>query len=153
MRIRSASLMFVVMALAVFSALQTPSGHLLAEPARFQGDNPDPPATPIKLIFVHHSTGGNWLADPNPDQPSGGLGIALRDNNYYVSATNYGWGPGNIGDRTDIPNWPEWFTGPDSARVLKALFKESGQNVGDFGQWSRMVRDPGGENEIVMLKS
>ncbi len=144
---------FVVTALAVFLTLQASSIRLCAEPARFQGDNPDPPATPVKLIFIHHSTGGNWLADPNSDQPSGGLGIALRDNNYYVSATNYGWGPDNIGDRTDIPNWTEWFTGPDSARFMEALFNESGQNVGDFGPWSRMARDPGGENEIVMFKS
>jgi hypothetical protein len=144
---------FVVTALAVLLTLRAPSVRLLAEPARFQGDNPDPPATPVKLIFIHHSTGGNWMADPNPDQPSGGLGIALRDSNYYVSATNYGWGPGAIGDRTDIPNWPEWFTGPDSGGILEALFKESGQNIGDFGPWSRMARDPGGENEIVMWKS
>jgi hypothetical protein len=39
------------------------------------------------------------------------LGIALRDNNYFVSDTNYGWGPadqdegyGTIGDHTDIPH-------------------------------------------------
>jgi Carbohydrate binding domain (family 11) len=163
MRIRSVSSLFavtalaksafVVTALAVFLALQMPFVSLLAEPAHFQTDNPDPPAAPVKLIFIHHSTGGNWLADPNSDQPSGGLGIALRDNNYFVSATNYGWGPDGIGDRTDIPNWPEWFAGPDSDRFMEALFAESGQNVGDFGSWSRMARDPGGENEIVMFKS
>ena len=56
-------------------------------------DDPSPPAAPVKLIFIHHSTGGNWLADPNGDQPYGGLGRALMDNNYYVSAANYGWGP------------------------------------------------------------
>ena len=50
--------------------------------------NTDPPAAPVKLVFIHHSTGENWLADGN-----GGLGIALRDNNYFVSDTNYGWGP------------------------------------------------------------
>jgi hypothetical protein len=119
----------------------------------FQADDPNPPATPVRLVFIHHSTGGNWLADPGDDGPSGGLGIALRDNNYFVSATNYGWGPEGIGDRTDIPNWPEWFTGPNSSAYLNALYKESGQNVGDFGRWSRLPADPGGENEIVMFKS
>jgi len=69
--------------------------------------SPAPPSEPVKLIFIHHSTGGNWLADPNNDQPYGRLGRALMENNYYVSATNYGWGPEGIGDRTDIPNWPE----------------------------------------------
>ncbi len=125
-------------------------------PALAQGSQPDdptPPAEPVKLVFVHHSTGGNWLADPNHDQPYGGLGSALRDNNYFVSATNYGWGPDSIGDGTDIPNWPQWFTGPGSSTYLDALYNESGQNVGDFGSWSRLASDPGGENEIIMFKS
>jgi hypothetical protein len=116
-------------------------------------DDPTPPSEPVKLIFIHHSTGGNWLADPNNDQPYGGLGRALMENNYFVSATNYGWGPDSIGDRTDIPNWPEWFTGPDHDTYLDALYTENGQNVGDFGAWSRMAADPGGENQIVMFKS
>ncbi len=51
--------------------------------------NPNPPANPVRLIFIHHSTGENWLNDGN-----GGLGIALTENNYFVSDTNYGWGPG-----------------------------------------------------------
>ncbi|HOU12914.1 MAG TPA: carbohydrate binding domain-containing protein [Anaerolineae bacterium] len=112
-----------------------------------------PPTAPVKLIFIHHSTGGNWLADPNDSQPWGGLGKALMKNNYFVSATNYGWGPDGIGDRTDIPNWPEWFVGPNRDVYLNALYNESGQNVGDFGDWSRLARDPGGENVIIMFKS
>ena len=116
-------------------------------------DDASPPSAPVRLVFVHHSTGGNWLADPSQDQPSGGLGQALTKNNYVVSATNYGWGPEGIGDRTDIPNWTEWFCGPNSAAVLKALYSESGQNAGDFGAWSRAGNVPAGENEIVMFKS
>jgi hypothetical protein len=116
-------------------------------------DDPSPPSAPVKLIFMHHSTGGNWLADPNPDQPSGGLARALMQNNYFVSATNYGWGPGGIGDRTDIPNWVEWFAGPTSEAALQALYSESGQNIGDFGAWSRMAADPGGENQVILFKS
>ncbi len=118
-----------------------------------QANDPTPPAEPVKLIFIHHSTGGNWLADPNSDQPYGGLGRALMENNYFVSATNYGWGPDAIGDRTDIPNWLEWFTGPNRDAYLEALYTENGQNVGDFGAWSRLPTDPGGENEIIMFKS
>ncbi|MCL5957721.1 MAG: hypothetical protein M1358_00130, partial [Chloroflexi bacterium] len=61
------------------------------------GSLPDLPAgKPVRLIFIHHSTGENWLADDN-----GGLGLALRDHNYFVSDTNYGWGPDSIGDTTD----------------------------------------------------
>ena len=115
-------------------------------------DNPNPPATPVRLVFVHHSTGGNWLADPNDEQFYGGLGQALMNNNYYVSATNYGWGPDGIGDRTDIGNWWEWFRGDSREVILTALYGESGQNVGDFGSWTRPATAPGGENEIVMFK-
>ena len=58
-----------------------------------------------------------------------------------------------IGDRTDIPNWPEWFTGPDSSTLLSELYNEADQNVGDFGEWSRLSSNPGGENTIIMFKS
>jgi len=107
-------------------------------------DNPDPPSEPVKLIFIHHSTGENWLVDDY-----GGLGLGLAQNNYFVSDTNYGWGPDAIGDRTDIVNWTEWFRGPDSLRYLEALFEESGQN----STYTRLMADPGGENTVVVFKS
>jgi hypothetical protein len=125
---------------------------LSAVPA-WAADNPDPPTSPIKLIFIHHSTGGHWLADANESGPYGMLGKELANNNYYVSATNYGWGPGSIGDRTDIINWPEWFTGSNHAAILTALFAETGQNILEYGDWSRLKTDPGGENQIVLFKS
>ena len=67
-------------------------------------DDPNPPASPVKLIFIHHSTGGNWLADPAGNELGGDLGRELMNNNYFVSATNYGWevGGDTIGDRTDV---------------------------------------------------
>jgi hypothetical protein len=105
---------------------------------------PGPPKSTVKLIFIHHSSGENWLADGN-----GGLGRALGKNNYFVSDTNYGWGPNGIGDRTDIVNWPEWFTGSESARYMKAVYGESGQH----SEYTRPLADPGGENQIVMFKS
>ena len=64
-----------------------------------QADNPAPPAQPVKLIFIHHSTGENWLTDGYGD-----LGRTLAENNYFVSDTNYGWGPDSIGDRTELHN-------------------------------------------------
>ena len=151
--VRSALVRLLVAIVAALSFAGAPAARLSAEAARAPNLDPAPPQRTVKLVFVHHSTGGNWLADPNGDQPYGGLGAALRDNNYFVSATNYGWGPDGIGDRTDIPDWPEWFTGPNSSAILGALYGESGQNVGGFGRWSRMATDPGGENEIVMFKS
>jgi hypothetical protein len=101
-------------------------------------------SSPIRLIFIHHSTGENWLADGN-----GGLGIALRDSNYYVSDTNYGWGPDGIGSSTDIGNWWQWFRGPNSAAILSALYNETEQH----SSYSRLATNPGGENKIIMFKS
>ncbi len=104
----------------------------------------DPPERVVKLIFIHHSSGENWLADDN-----GGLGFALGQNNYFVSDTNYGWGPGTIGDRTDIPNWLEWFASDETPEIMQAVYSESGQN----SSYTRALEDPGGENEIVLFKS
>jgi len=117
-------------------------------PSAAAADNPNRPASPVKLVFIHHSSGQNWLADP-PSDFAGGLGIALRDNNYFVSDTNYGWGPGEIGSHTNIGSWYSWFRGPDSGTYLGALYSEGGQWCG----YSRMDSDPGGENTIVMFKS
>jgi hypothetical protein len=125
--------------------LVAPAPVRASEMQRTSADNPAPPAAPVRLVFIHHSTGGNWLAD--------GLGSALKDNNYYVSATNYGWGPGGIGDRTDIPNWPEWFTGANSASIMAALYAENAQNLGGYGSWPRLSPAPAGENKIIMFKS
>ncbi len=118
--------------------------HLFLHWAGAQADDPSPPKETVKLIFIHHSTGENWLADGH-----GGLGKALGRNNYFVSDTNYGWGPDGIGDRTDIVDWPEWFTGPNSTRYLKAVYSEKGKR----SPYSRTLPDPGGENQIVMFKS
>jgi hypothetical protein len=115
-----------------------------ALPGAALGLDAKPPNKPVKLIFIHHSCGENWLAEGN-----GNLGRALGENNYFVSDTNYGWGPDGIGDRTDITNWPEWFIGPNSRRYLKALYRESGIHA----PYSRPVRDPGGENRIILFKS
>jgi len=111
--------------------------------------NPAPPAQPTRLIFIHHSTGENLLADDN-----GGLGIALMNNNYFVSDTNYGWRPNDIGDRTigdytDIGHWWLWFRGPDSAAYLNALYAEGEQHA----SYSRLDTAPAGPNQIVLFKS
>ncbi len=106
--------------------------------------NPNPPTHTVKLIFIHHSTGENWLRDDY-----GLLGKTLGQNHYFVSDTNYGWGPNSIGDRTDIPNWPEWFRSSRAPTYMKALFAESGQH----STYTRTLANPGGQNTIVMFKS
>ncbi|MCC6130352.1 MAG: hypothetical protein IT186_10525 [Acidobacteria bacterium] len=112
--------------------------------------NPSAPSSPVKLVFLHHSTGENWLADGNGD-----LGLSLRDNNYFVSDTYYGWGPrdeelgGPIGDSTDIGHWYNWFLGPSRNTHISAVLANSERST----EYTRMGRDPGGENQIVMFKS
>ena len=128
----------LVLALLTMAVLLGGSGYASA------AINDGPPASTVKLIFIHHSSGENWLGDDN-----GGLGTALRDNNYLVSDTNYGWGPYGIGDRTDIGHWYDWFVGTSSGTYLLALYDESGQNC----SYTRLDSDPGGENQIVMFKS
>lgn len=111
---------------------------------------PPPPTEPVRLLFIHHSCGENWLADWN-----GGLGIALRDNNYVVSDTNYGWGPvadsegTPLGDLTDIGHWWIWFRGPRSAEFMDQVYRENAQHA----EYSRLEGIPSGENEILMFKS
>ena len=113
--------------------------------------NPNPPLTPVKLVFIHHSTGEAWLNDEH-----GRLGVTLRDNNYFVSDTNYGWGPadrdsggGTIGDHTDIGHWYNWFSGPNRDTYLNALYSENGQNC----SYSRLSAEPTGSNQVIMFKS
>ncbi len=115
-----------------------------AAPADAQGLNPNPPATTVKLIFIHHSTGEGWLADGG-----GNLGQTLMDNNYFVSDTNYTWGPDEIGSRTDIGHWHDWFLGTSASTYVAALYAESEQHA----SYTRLEPDPGGANEVVMFKS
>jgi len=148
---------FILVALAVQScfaadtnlengtlALPVSTSDAIGEKLKSTLIDPSPPAEPVRLIFIHHSTGENWLSDYN-----GGLGPELRDNNYYVSDTNYGWGPNSIGDQTDIGHWWLWFRGPDSNEYMNALYAESDQHC----YYSRLSESPGGDNEIVMFKS
>lgn len=107
--------------------------------------NETAPGLPVRLLFIHHSSGANWLADQN-----GGLGKALMQNNYFVSDTSYGWGPNRIGDRTDIGHWWEWFCSPHlSPDYIRAIFSEGGQ----CSSYSRLNTPPAGENEIILFKS
>jgi len=107
-------------------------------------EGPSPADRVVRLVFIHHSSGENWLADEN-----GGLGLALGQNNYFVSDTNYGWGPDSIGDRTDIADWLEWFRSDGTDIIMQALFTETDQH----SAYTRPLADPGGENEIILFKS
>ena len=130
-----------IITLFVLSVLAVSSVSAAPQP---QADDPSPPEDVVKLIFIHHSSGENWLTDGYGD-----LGLTLGQNNYFVSDTNYGWGLDSIGDRTDIPNWVEWFRSENTPTYMEALFNESGQN----SSYTRDLSDPGGENEIILFKS
>jgi hypothetical protein len=136
-------LLLAISILVAFALLALPAS-VSSAPAAQDGNNPNQPENVVKLIFIHHSTGENWLRDDY-----GGLGLALSVNNYYVSDTNYGWGPNSIGDRTDIPNWTEWFRSDQTSVYMDALFNESGQN----SSYTRHEVDPGGENQVILFKS
>ena len=124
-----------------------------AFPVYVQAINPNPPRFPVRLVFIHHSVGENWL---NPD--SGALFTALNNNNYFVSDTYYGWGPPDpdiwgdyIGSHTDIGNWYNWFLGPNSGTFLPPLYAQTGSF--SHPEWVNSVDDPGGQNEIIIFKS
>lgn len=105
---------------------------------------------PVRLIFIHHSTGENWLADDNGD-----LGKALMQANYFVSDTNYGWGPTwgpdkvPVGDMTDIGQWWIWFRSTESSDIMNRVYLEDGKHA----EYTRFSAGPVGENEIIMFKS
>ena len=103
-----------------------------------------PPSQTHKLVFIHHSTGENWLQDEY-----GNLGHYLSDSNYFVSDTNYGWGPESIGDLTDLGHWWLWFRGENRDTIMNAVYNLSEQN----SWYSRRDQDPGGENQVIMFKS
>ena len=114
----------------------------------------DPPSSTAKLIFIHHSTGNNWL-----DTGNGNLGDTLGVNNYYVRDIYYGWDATentNIGDLTDIGHWYTWFAdetvqGNSEKRrdnIMNSVYSTDNKNASYTS-----VTDPGGENEIIMFKS
>nr|WP_319374367.1 CARDB domain-containing protein [uncultured Methanobacterium sp.] len=104
--------------------------------------DPTPPSSPVKITFIHHSCGGNWLADGN-----GNLGAALNANNYYVTETDYGWDAesgDNLGDYTNTNDWPSWFNDVKMPYVYAN---------DQHSAYTNTISNPGGENEIIMFKS
>ncbi len=132
---------------------------LLASDPRAQATplNSQPPATPVRLVFIHHSVGANWLSDDN-----GNLLRGLNANNYYVSDTYYGWGPiydpatpgsGTIGDYTDIGHWYDWFLGPRSSIFLGDLYPTTHLTPAPEMSGINAIPKPPGDNTVVLFKS
>lgn len=105
-----------------------------------------PPDRPLDLLFIHHSCGGQWLADPGPDNGAdciyethpngGGLRTALENQGYLVHEASYN---SVIGQDTDIVHWPSKFR----ARMERIL----------TCQHQDTQLPAGRRNRIVMFKS
>ena len=66
----------------------------------------------LGLVFLHHSVGEQWLADPegvvgNTHPNGGGLRRALESNGYRVRDATYG---SRLGEKTDLFDWLPKFT-------------------------------------------
>jgi hypothetical protein len=80
-----------------------------------------------RLLFIHHSCGGQLLAPPGPDRQSGGrclydshpnggsLRRRLQDAGYQVHEASYG---SVVGEDTDLFHWPDKLAG-QMDRVLR----------------------------------
>jgi hypothetical protein len=98
-----------------------------------------------KIMFIHHSSGYNWLATGN-----GNLGTALNAKGYYVTDSYYGWdadpSDGVItGDYTDTKDWTSWFNDAIMPHVYANNYLSPA--------YANAIANPGGENEIIMFKS
>lgn len=101
---------------------------------------------PLRLLFIHHSVGGQLLADRGPDDGAasilrssvngGGLRRALEAHGFEVHEASYG---SRIGDRTDLADFVETF-GDRMDAVLATTHQD--RRYGD-----------GGRNDVVLFKS
>ncbi len=110
----------------------------------------------IKAIFLHHSTGGNLIADTTGTDGKGGLGKSLDQAGFYLSDTCYEWdAPNNndIGSFTDIGHWYTWFNSSDIMSAIYTEYDKDPYSVANYGDRSRSLGVPDGENQIVMIKS
>ena len=108
-----------------------------------------PPAVPLNLLFIHHSVGGQWLADPGTAESTqdarrslhkthpngGGLRRRLVSQGYSVHEASYG---SAIGDRTDFFDW-------------RPKFRDSMPKILSTRHQDELLSN--GRNQIVMFKS
>jgi len=104
------------------------------------------PGRSLDLLFIHHSVGGTWLADPGPERGAdcifethpngGGLRRALEEQGYTVHEASYG---SRIGQDTDINHWPPKFR-DQMKQILTCQRQDS-------------LLPDGQRNRIVMFKS
>lgn len=105
------------------------------------------PEKPLNLLFIHHSCGGQWLAQPGEEvspadcihvsHPNGGgLRALLQQQGYTVHEASYG---SEVGQDTDLLDWPAKFRD----KMSKLLSIEENDRTLPSGQ----------TNPIVVFKS
>jgi uncharacterized repeat protein (TIGR01451 family) len=136
----------IVACIILSLGLTLPAGAFPNFPPQPLALDPSPPIQPVRMVFIHHSTGGVWLDN--------GLRSTLNANHYFVTETNYGWGDddaslgGPIGTYTDLGHWWNWFNGPYRDGYTAGVYANN-----DAAGSNNGVTDPGGPNTIVMFKS
>jgi hypothetical protein len=108
------------------------------------------PERKMKLLFIHHSCGGQWLADKGqakdilPDtciiesHPNGGgLRTLLQQNNYEIHEAAY---KSSIGDKTDVCDW-------------NIKFRDKMENILKCDMQDSLYKDATSKNDIIMFKS
>ncbi len=101
----------------------------------FAGYSIAPVDRQLGLVFLHHSVGEQWLADPegvagNPHGNGGGLRRALERNGYRVRDATYG---SRLGEKTDLFDWLPKFTG-HLDEVLRTARQDSSLPEGERSQ-------------------
>jgi hypothetical protein len=106
----------------------------------FAGYSSAPVVRHLGLVFLHHSVGEHWLADPegagNSHGNGGGLRRTLEGNGYRVRDATYG---SKLGEKTDLFDWLPKFTG-HVEEVLRIAHQDD-------------VLPEGERNQIVLFKS
>ncbi len=115
--------------------------------AHYKDSKPD---RMFRLLFIHHSCGGIWLADkgealeivPNSclfarHPYGGGLRALLEQNNYEVHEAGYN---SVIGDKTDVCDW-------------NAKFRDRMDSILRCDRQDALYSDASKKNQIVMFKS
>ena len=118
-------------------------------PQKLEAFSDAAPDAPINLLFIHHSVGGQLLADPGPVEATddarrslhrthpngGGLRALLMAHGYVVHEASYG---SEIGQKTDLFDWLPKFR--DSMPRILAT------------RWQDEPR-ASGTNQVVLFKS
>lgn len=145
----------VIVAGAAAAAAFLPVAASVAQTAPAKGSSmdwsdwsPKPPDAKVRLLFIHHSCGGQWLGTAGPEfgdgaacifrsHPNGGdLRDQLQRNGYEVHEASYG---SEIGKDTDIFDW-------------LPKFQSSMDTVLRIDEQDRLLA-PSWKNEVVVFKS